>query len=219
LYADDAKLGHVIHSYGDCIALQRTLNSLKHWSDDWGMNFNPEKCCYMSFCNPRSTPIYFNYHINNTHLNRVHSFNDLGILVTSNLTWDIHIENCISKANQRLRLVKRTIGFNVDQKVKLMCYKSLIRPLLEYATMLWSGTTKKNVSRLESLQRRATVYITNNPNLDYKYRLLICELLPLTLRRDYLDIVYMYNLINDLVDTNLLNEFSLILGQVEILTH
>jgi hypothetical protein len=208
LYADDAKLGQRIHNLSDCNILQDNLSKLCEWSNNWKMNFNAKKCCYMSFCGTRHELITHNYSIGNASLSRVDNFCDLGLTVTSTMSWDLHIEKSISKANKRLGLLKRTLGYTVDESVKLLCYKSLVRPLVEYGTMLWSGTSKRNITKIESLQRRASIYIVNNSNILYKERLLACDLLPLTVRREFLDIVYMYNLINGLIDTDLLNVFS-----------
>jgi hypothetical protein len=208
LYADDSKLGQTIHSINDCIKLQDNLSKLCNWSHEWGMTFNASKCCYISFVNQRQLPIVYNYIINNTPLSKVDSICDLGVTVTHNLNWDLHVNNCLSKANRRLGLVKRTLGYSVDTQVKLLSYKSLIRPIMEYCTLLWSGTTRKNIMKIESLQRRSTIYILNNSDLCYKTRLLTCNLLPLSLRRDFLDCVYLYNLINRIHDTSLLDELT-----------
>jgi hypothetical protein len=208
LYADDSKLGKSVYTINDCLNLQHSLANMCKWSQDWGMTFNPSKCCIMSFVSNRQAPIIYDYKISNTSLSRVNSFCDLGLIVANDLSWDLQVQSCLSKANKRLGLIKRTLGCTVDTEVKLMCFKSLIRPILEYCTLLWSGTTKKNIKKIESLQRRASIYVLNNSELSYKDRLLSCDVLPLTLRRDYLDLVYFYNLNNGIHDTNLLNSFT-----------
>ena len=76
--------------------------------------------------------------INLINLERVTSFTDLAVIVSHDLTWNKHDNACISKARRTLGYVKRTLGYNVNRDVKNWCYKSLVRPLLEYGTMLWS---------------------------------------------------------------------------------
>ena len=47
LFADDAKTSNEIHSVGDSITLQNSLNNLSSWTDQWGVNFNCGKCGVM----------------------------------------------------------------------------------------------------------------------------------------------------------------------------
>ena len=139
-----------------------------------------------------------------TKIERVSSFSDLGIQVDSKLEWSEHINIITNKANQRLGLVKRTLGYNTSQAVKVQCYKSLIQPLLEYCTPLWSNCSRKNVERLESVQRRATAYILNDykHDIDYRIRLISCDLLPLSFRREFLDLSFFVNI---LLENNCIN--------------
>ena len=46
--------------------------------------------------------------------------------------------------------------------VKEVCYKSMVRPILEYSSTVWSPYTDKNIINLiESVQRRAARFVTN----------------------------------------------------------
>ena len=74
---------------------------------------------------------------------------DLGIKVNNKLNWNEHVEYIAKKANQRLGLVKRTLGYKMKDEIKLQCYKTMVQPLLEYGTMLWSNTSRKNIERIE----------------------------------------------------------------------
>ena len=57
---------------------------------------------------------------------------DLGIYITSNLSWSLQANKCANKANSVLGFVRRTVGpKNPDLFSKL--YKSLVRPILEYS--------------------------------------------------------------------------------------
>jgi len=56
--------------------------------------------------------------MNNNPLSRVHTMNDLGILVNQHLKGQTHIDKMIKKANQCLWLVIRTLGFDAPVKAK-----------------------------------------------------------------------------------------------------
>jgi hypothetical protein len=201
LYADDSKLLSPINSLNDCLLLQQKLNNLLTWSDQWGMTFNPTKCFVMSFA--RKMKIIYNYCINNTVLLRTSSCTDLGLIISDNLRWDNHIKYIVGKAGQRLGLVKRCVGYDCSIQVKLTCYTSLIRPILEYGSVIWSCHTKKLLVQVESIQRRSLKYVLNDYSNDYYFRLRNCNLLPLSYRREYLDLVFIYNWLHELNNVNL----------------
>ena len=184
--------------------LQDQLNILFQWGNIWGLTFNERKCSVMSITRSRN-PIIFNYQLNNVELERVNKVTDLGLLISESLSWDAHIENIVRKANQRLGLIKRCLGSNPPYETKLIYYTSLVRPILEYGTIVWSVHNKRCLNMIESVQRRATKYITNDYNISYPERLMQCDLLPLSLRREYLDCTFLYACINGLYDFNIYN--------------
>jgi hypothetical protein len=202
LYADDAKLCFGINNINDCVVLQTQLTKLIEWSNKWGMVFNPLKCVIMPF-SINGNPIHYNYRINNQTLQRVNMYNDLGVQVSSNLKWDTHINTCVKRANQRLGLIKRVTGYSCNSEVKLLCYTALVRPLLEFNSQVWSCSSRKIIKTIESVQRRASKYILNDFISDYQTRLVKMNLLPLSYRREYLDIVFFYNSLHDLNDMNM----------------
>jgi hypothetical protein len=194
LYADDSKIGRTVNQLSDCTLLQDDLNILVSWSLTWGKIFNPTKCVIISFHKSKSK-IDYTYKINNVCLENVPSFCDLGVIVTKDLKWDLHVNKCINRANQRLGLVKRTLGYSCHSDIKLLCYKSLIRPLLEFSTQVWNILNTRNLyKKLESVQRRASKYILNDYHNDYRSRVTTLNLLPLSLRKEFLDIVFFLQL-------------------------
>jgi hypothetical protein len=62
---------------------------------------------------------------------------DLGVTFQNNLKFDKHITNCVNNANRLLGLIKRTFDY-IDKDMLVTLYKALVRPLLEYATPVWS---------------------------------------------------------------------------------
>jgi hypothetical protein len=200
LYADDSKIGHCINTLNDCLKLQQNLDNLVKWSKDWGLKFNSSKCVVMSFC--KRNVLEFDYKIDNSTLQRVNSFTDLGVKVNTKLHWEDHIVASVKKANQRLGMIKRVTGYSVNKDVKLLCYTALVRPLVEFSSQIWFCNNVKLLKLVESLQRRSTKYILNDFSMAYKERLVSLNLLPLCLRREFLDLTYFYNCCNDLLDIN-----------------
>ena len=44
LFADDTLLYGLVHNASDALHLQRDLDSLVTWAQEWQMNFHPSKC-------------------------------------------------------------------------------------------------------------------------------------------------------------------------------
>ena len=45
------------------------------------------------------------------------------------------------------------------RRIKLNCYKSLVRPILEYAALVWAPHTLSAITSIEKIQRYATRFI------------------------------------------------------------
>ena len=80
---------------------------------------------------------------------------DLGITFESNGSFDKHIDNTVLKANRNLGIIKRTFQ-QIDQEMLVVLYKSLVRPILEYGSQVWSPLKKGQIDRIESVHRRMT---------------------------------------------------------------
>ena len=75
-------------------------------------------------------------------------------------------------------LVKRTCRDLKDINTMQTLYCSLVRPLLVYSWETWTPHTKRNIDKLEAVQRRATRWITKTDD-DYDTRLSKLKLLSL----------------------------------------
>ena len=140
----------------------------------------------------RRKPINFVYNMGGTPLSEIKTIKDLGVDISSKLDWNCHVNRVVKKCNQKLGMIMRTVGFNAPERVTKTLYSSLIRSDLEYGSCLWSGTSKHNVQLLEGVQRRATKFIMHYPDQDYKARLTSLNILPLSLRRDKIDLLFFF---------------------------
>ena len=79
-----------------------------------------------------------------------------------------------------------------------------MRPLLEYSCKTWNPHTKRNIDKLEAVQRRATRWITRSDD-DYDTRLSKLKLLSLSNRRFTRDVTF-FNVINGHYDIDISNK-------------
>ena len=69
------------------------------------------------------------------------------------------------------------------------CTKRLLEVTWSIAQS-WNGLTQCNKVQIERVQRAATRFILNYPNMSYTERLSALNLLPLATRRDMLDLIF-----------------------------
>ena len=70
-----------------------------------------------------------------------------------------------------------------------MVYKSLIRSVLDYGSLVWNRSTKKYRQLLENVQRRATRLAPELKVLSYQVRLRVLNLPTLYYRRNIFDLI------------------------------
>ncbi len=159
LFADDTICYIVINSLGDAQLLQDDLTKLGDWATKWRMKFHPDKCNVLTVSTKRA-PLEHAYQLNGHILAHVKSAKYLGVTIANNLQWNNHIANICTKANQTLGFLRRNINLE-SVKIKERAYLTLVRPLLEYASVIWDPHTQTNTKKIEMVQRRAARYVTS----------------------------------------------------------
>ena len=138
LYADDCKCSRIIDTAGDLELFQQDLDSLHQWSVRNFMNFNVKKCKIMKITK-KIQPLTSSFFLENSELEEVKEFKDLGIITNHHLSWNPHIDYIVSKANRMLGLIKRTCkGLDDLKTLRTLYCSSLVRSNLEYCSVVWS---------------------------------------------------------------------------------
>jgi len=110
-------------------------------------------------------------------------------------------EQC-SKAGKLLGFVRRASRYIQSTQTRRTLYLSIFRCHLGYATQVWSPQSISLLKRVENLQLRATKLILNLPfrcDVTNKTRLQVINLLPILYWHEFLDIVFFYKAVNNLV--------------------
>ena len=157
LLADDCIMYKEIHSSQDSLDLQKDLDRLQRWEQQWQMRLNKDKCFVMQVSHKKN-PIKTSYRIGDTTLESVTDHTYLGIQLNSKLSWANHIRGVSSKGNQILGLLRRNL-FSCSTKVKSIAYKTLVRPRLEYCASVWDPYQKEYINQLEAVQRRSARFV------------------------------------------------------------
>ena len=182
---------------------QKDLDAMYHWAVMNNSEFNGKKFLRMVFgtsdekgakqsvlLQPGGQPI-----------KTVHQARDLGIQMSDDATFDVHINNVVQGAQTLSAWALRTFKTR-ETGPMLVLYKGLVRSKTEYASVLWSPTKAHNIGKLESVQRRFTSKFAmfrrfnedtgfTECHCDYWERLQRLKLLSLERRRERYTILYM----------------------------
>jgi len=111
------------------------------------------------------------------------------------------IEQC-AKASKLLGFVRQASRYIQSTQTRCTLYLSIVRCHLGYATQVWSLQSIGLLKQVENVQRCATKLILKLPfrcDVTYKSRLQLTNLLLISYWHDFLDIVFFYKAVNNLV--------------------
>ena len=138
--------------------LRQDLLNLEQWASLWQMNFAPSKCYTLSVT-LKKQPSPFVYSLCDSNLGGGVKFQkNLDVYISSTLSWAKQCEEVKKKAGRILGVLQRNLS-SCSETVKERAYNGLVRPIAEYASAAWSPHTKKDVSNIGSIQRRAARFV------------------------------------------------------------
>jgi hypothetical protein len=163
LFADDTSLFIIIDDSNYIEAseiLSTNLSRIYNWSRDWAIKFNPNKTESVLFTRKNNVDcpnVYFGNPDNIVTDVEMHCH--LGLDFQINCKWKNHITKIYEKTCDRLKIL-RMLRHQVSRKVLINIYLSFIRPVLEYADIVWDNCTLHESNLLESVQVEAGRIIT-----------------------------------------------------------
>ena len=151
----------------------------------------------------RSNTCPSNFSLGEFHLERVNSFLDLGILLDPKLNFNTHITTMVNKAYGVFYFIKRWAKEFTDPYITKGLFTSLVRPILEYGSVVWDPQYNHYVNMIESVQKQFLLFCLGDLRWDpavalppYKSRLSLIKLPSLTSRRKMLNSITIFKIIN-----------------------
>ena len=200
-YVDDTRANRCIKDpIPDCQALQQDLESIYSWAEDVNMLFNSDKFECLRFW-PGTTPKPDHQYLSpdNSPIEEKLHLRDLGVEISSDLSFSIHIENTVSAANKLIGWALRTFRRR-SRMIMMTLWKTLVQSKLDYCSQLWSPTDQASISRLESICRHFTSQIAGLEDSDYWERLHVLRLYSQERRRERYRILFIWKVLQGYVE-------------------
>lgn len=178
-----------------------------NWCSRNGLEFNAGKSFKLCITKKRNAvEVDATYHLSGQRIESVSYMRDLGVLIDSKLSFEHHIRDKVCKANKMLGFLMRTCTRFRELRALLTLYFTIVRPLLEYNSPVWSPIYDIYVRTLESVQGRFTKYIYRKFHYPYEPSDVRNKRLGLPLlseRRNLNDALTLHKIVHSNVDTHL----------------
>ena len=163
-----------------------TLTLYRRWEKQWSMEFNATKCHTLRFTR-KTKPLTPTYEIH----------------------WEPHCTSVANKSNGTRMFLQRNLS-NTPRQIKIQCYVTLVRPILEYASTVWDPHTQTSINRLEMVQRRYARFVHGDYSRTSSVTPMLADLgwEPLAERRAKAKAAMMFRIRHDLVDIKLDDHFT-----------
>ena len=198
-YADDSKTSKIIKQHGDAHLLQCDLHQLFKWTAENLMSFNVEKFEVLRIGKNEQLKQETKYTTpDGTNLPEKSTVKDLGVTFNNTGDFHDHIDTKKAKGKSIAGLILRTF-LTRDPAPLMMLFKTLVIPIVEYGSIIWSPYKKCEISQLEGIQRTYTSKLQGLEDLNYHQRLRELKIYSLERRRERYDILYSYKIMKKLV--------------------
>ena len=211
IFADDTKVYRNINNTEDNLCLQRAIDDMFLWTQQWLLKFNKEKCKVLHL--GKNNPNY-KYSIGTEDekiiLDTTDLEKDLGVHIDPNLDFKNHIKTIVKKASFLTHKILKNFTYR-DSNILVPLFKTLVRPILEYGNTVWYNGLKKCRDKIENVQRKLTKHIKGLKDTPYEMRLAKIKLPSMEYRQIRGDLIQVFKIAHNFYDpttTKSLFEFT-----------
>lgn len=203
LFADD----NFIYVCGDSVnevqcKLQRILDSVSFWYRKNRLKINTSKTKIMIIGSAHQIKSLnlseFTVRYEGDALDLVTQAKYLGLMISSDLSWDAHIQHMCKQLYYYISLFRRLSNI-FPRNILIRIYKAYIQPRFDYGVTVWGCTTQGNLDKIQRIQNQFARIITGNYdyiNVRGADLLKSLKLYNIKERRDYFLCVLMFKCIH-----------------------
>ena len=150
MYADDICYYVEVAKADDIAAVQVDVDAISNWAENSDLRLNSNKTKALLISRKRKPPA-LEICLNDCPIEQVDSYKYLGVLISSDLSWSLHINWVCSRAKQLIGFLYRHLRL-VDSKCVSRVYQAIVLPILNYCSAIWDPYHQTYINKLERVQ-------------------------------------------------------------------
>lgn len=147
MYADD-----IVLMSPTATGLQHMIKNLEVYCKTWNLQVNLSKSKIMVVRNGGKLARNDKWWYNGERIQVVNEYKYLGVIITSNLSWEKHFKEKVKSAKLAINSVwsKFLDSRKVPLSSKLMCYNSIIKSIVCYCSQVWGFNASNTVESAQT---------------------------------------------------------------------
>ena len=174
IYADDTTITANAH-FSDLCSMTQRLNSdldvVQRWASCNKMFINKKKTKSLLVHGKRipaklaeDTPLRLDVKIDDFVIEQVSSHKILGVVIDSLMNYESHIDELCKKLSKRIGLLRHISPF-LKQRQRETYYNGVIKPTLQYGSIIWDSCNAEHLQSILKIQKRAARIILDAERL------------------------------------------------------
>ena len=199
MFADDTNLFHTGKALDEVkMQMNCELAKVDEWFKANLLSLNVGKTSYILFGNKKHPDIKI--YMQNSSLIRQYHTKFLGVILSSNLKWNKHIEIIRNKTSKSIGIISK-VRHLLPVNLTRMLYQTLVEPYLFYCNMVWASAGKTTLlEHILKIQKKFCRVITfSDFRASSKPLFFQLKLLPIYDIYKFNVATYMYKIINGLI--------------------
>ena len=135
--------------------LNAAVSETVHWATANKLPLNEKKTEVLTICGKRlsnRSPNDIVISVNGSQLENIQCAKLLGLEIDKELTFHLHVDKLYKKLFQRIGILKKN-RHCLQIKHMVIFYNAIIRPVMDYVSVIWSNCDKHCLDRVLKLQR------------------------------------------------------------------
>ena len=146
------------------VSLNNDLTKIYDWATKWLVIFNAQKTATMTISRKIDKPDHPPFYMDNKDISTVSEQKHIGLVISDNGSWEKHIDMITEKAYKRINIL-RTFKLILDRKTLETMYITFVKPLLEYADVIWDNMSMSLNKQIENVQLEDSRIVTEGTRL------------------------------------------------------
>ena len=164
------------------------------------MTFNSDRFEWLRYVSMNQVPDFHYQCPDTSAIVQKDDLRDLGVRLSTDLTFDLQVEKVVTSANQMVSWGLRTFRSR-HKHLMFVLLKSLVQPHLDYCSQLWSPQSQSQINKLESVQKNliTKIWDTGLAGLNYWEKLLFLRVYSQERRRERYQMLFIWKISQGLV--------------------